>query len=99
MNPTDHARWGMVPDQVDIASGGRPRGPESGSRGWNGPIGGRLRRMRLRRSEARPEPDLEVEVIDLRERQAAVRDDVAKDEVFEMPAWARGEEVFKSSRE
>jgi hypothetical protein len=39
-----------------------------------------------------PTPDAEVS--DLRSRQA-----VADDDVFEMPAWARGEQIFRSSRE
>jgi hypothetical protein len=34
------------------------------------------------------------EVIDLRARDA-----VDDDDVFEMPAWARGEQVFRSERE
>jgi hypothetical protein len=34
------------------------------------------------------------EVIDIRERAA-----VNEDDVFEMPAWARGETVFRSERE
>jgi hypothetical protein len=39
-----------------------------------------------------PTPD--ADVIDLRSRQ-----NVPEDDVFEMPAWARGEEIFRSSRE
>jgi hypothetical protein len=39
-----------------------------------------------------PAPD--ADVIDLRTRQS-----VSDDDVFEMPAWARGEHIFRSSRE
>jgi hypothetical protein len=39
-----------------------------------------------------PTPD--ADVIDLRSRQ-----NVPEDDVFEMPAWARGEQIFRSERE
>lgn len=45
------------------------------------------------------EPLPGADVIDLRGRQAASQDGPTTDEVFEMPAWARGEHIFRSERE